>query len=289
MTDNSIIQLGLFDNTHPEFNARIRRAQHEGKTVYSLVDIMAEFSETEADARFYWRDTKKRLKSDGFDLRDKISQLKLKAKDGKLRLTDCADAETCLRIVQSIPSPKAESIREWLAHLAYERLEEAAQPGLASQRARERDLALLKAHGYGDHEATQFLEARIQGVDTFKQLMTLVKEVCESPNYGQIVNSEYQAMFGKVASELRVILDTKSVRDALPALQLSYLRTAELGLQQLVKQSDHLTMPQILAAIASIVRPLGEHLRVVCNLLGIDPITGKPQLKSNHYRREDEL
>ncbi|MEP7290073.1 MAG: hypothetical protein ABI947_30360 [Chloroflexota bacterium] len=119
-TTNSV-SFPLSDNP-TDFNQRIRRAYVDGVMYFSLIDIMTEFSDTEADAKYYWRDTKKRLEVDGFELGEKISQLKLPARDGKMRLTDVANAETCLRILQSVPSPKVEPIRVWMARTANEHI-----------------------------------------------------------------------------------------------------------------------------------------------------------------------
>jgi len=104
--DSAPKQLSLFSEPPIFDEQRIRRGEHEGKTRYSFVDIMREFSDSENEARVYWSQTKKRLKRDGFELYQNVIQLKLPAPDGKLRLTDCADAETCFRIVQSIPSQR---------------------------------------------------------------------------------------------------------------------------------------------------------------------------------------
>ncbi len=107
----------------PDFGERIRRVSVNGVLYFSLIDIMAEFSDTQTEAKWYWRDTKKRLEQDGFQLGGQVSQLKLKARDGKMRLTDVADAETCLRILQSVPSPKVEPIRQWMARVANEHVQ----------------------------------------------------------------------------------------------------------------------------------------------------------------------
>jgi len=175
MAPDSLSQLSLFsnsDNTPQDtrqseemaqhFNSQIRNVTHEGVTRYSLVDICAQFSESAAPDQ-YWRDTQKRLKRDGFQPQENVLRLKLMAKDGKQRIADVADAETCLRIVQSIPSPKAEPIRLWLARVAYERLEEIAQPGLATDNARRREIAGLQSRGMSQDRAEEWLEQREKG------------------------------------------------------------------------------------------------------------------------------
>jgi len=176
MAPDSLSQLSLFSNSDTpqdtrqseemaqHFNSQIRNVTHEGVTHYSLVDICEQFADTSQDARKYWNDTKKRLAKESFQSSERIRQLKLVSpKDGKKYLTDVADAETCLRIVQAISSPKAEPIRLWLARVAYERLEEIAQPGLATDNARRREIAGLRARGMSQDRAEEWLEQREKG------------------------------------------------------------------------------------------------------------------------------
>lgn len=104
----------------------IRRQWHDGRWFFSVVDVIAVLTDSEAP-RTYWGVLKGRLKAEGASqLITNCKQLKMLAMDGKMRLTDAADAETMLRIIQSIPSPKAEPVRQWLAHVGAQRLEEAA-------------------------------------------------------------------------------------------------------------------------------------------------------------------
>jgi DNA-damage-inducible protein D len=269
MSENK--QLSLFTG---HFDARIRRETHDGVEVFSLVDLMAEFSDTK-QARRYWIETKKRLEKDGFQLFGNIEQLKMKAKDGKFYKTDTADGPTCLRIIQSIPSPKAEPIRQWLADLGYERLEEIRNPGLGTLRAKERDLALLKAQGYSNTEALTRLQDRIDGMTGYKSLMATVKQVCEKPRYGELVNAEYMALFGEIAERLKEILNTKSIRDVLPPLQSSYLRTSELSIQTVIQSQSRLSMNDILEIIDEVVVPLGNMLRTISDKQGVHHITGQ--------------
>src|SRR5574337_1957142 len=299
-SENSLTQLPLFDNRpsieHPEFSERIRRAIHEGVEYLSLVDIMAEFvndpdttwqegkkagqkKKLLSSPRIVWQYTKKRLVVDGFDVYRKTIQLKLEAKDGKMYKTDCATVDTCMRIVQSIPSPKAEPIREWLASLGAREIDEARHPEKAVAR-RIHELQKYERAGYGNAAEIRRLRERHEGIDSLKQLKDLIAQVCDNPNYAQIMNAEYLAMFGEIASELKRILNTSSIRDALPPLQLQYLKTAEYGLLELIKQANLMDMEQILQTIDLIVRPLGEHLKQVSDMLGVHHITGQKLLNS---------
>ena len=116
----------------------IRAAWNEEKEdwFFSVVDVCQVLSGTD-NPRRYWSDLKRKLKAEGSELYEKIVQLKMKASDGKKRMTDVADTEQLLRIIQSIPSPKAEPFKLWLAQVGRERIEETIDPELAIDRALE--------------------------------------------------------------------------------------------------------------------------------------------------------
>lgn len=128
-------------------NSRIRTAWDEAKEewYFSVVDICAVLAETDRP-RKYWSDLKSKLQLEGSELSEKIGQLKMQGLDGKMRLTDVANAEQLLRIIQSIPSRKAEPFKQWLASVGSQRLDETADPELAIQRA----LYAYKKKGYSD-------------------------------------------------------------------------------------------------------------------------------------------
>jgi len=117
--------------------------EKEQKWFFSVIDVVGALTDS-PDPKDYWYRIKKREKISGVELSTICRQLKLEAPDGKLRSTDCADTEGLLRIIQSIPSPKAEPFKLWLARVGYERLEEIENPELAAKRMRE----LYKAKGY---------------------------------------------------------------------------------------------------------------------------------------------
>lgn len=267
-------QLTLFD---AQFS-QVRRVMHQGREMFSLVDICQYFSDTENAARVYWSQTKKRLKVDGFELYQNLIQLKLIAPDGKKRLTDVADGRTVLRIIQSIPSAKAEPVRQWLAALGYREIEEAQKPALAAQR-REKELEKLYAAGYGDHAAVQQLQARHEGIENLKRLKEAVSALCASPRFGDIFNAEYVALFSMVAKQLETLLETKSIRDALPLLQLRALSYAETSLTLLLGNYEAMSNEQILQAVEVAIRPIGEHLKAISDAAGVHHVTGRKLLR----------
>ena len=129
----------------------------EEKWYFSVVDVIGVLSQSE-DPRNYWKVLKIRLKNEGNELVTKCNQLKLVAKDGKKYLTDVADVEALLRIIQSIPSKKAEPFKQWLAKVGYERLQEANDPERAVNRARQH----WKDLGHSE----QWIQQRMLGQET---------------------------------------------------------------------------------------------------------------------------
>ena len=125
----------------------IRKTIHKNEWWFSIVDVVEALSGTDRP-RKYWNDLKNKLTSEGYvEVSEKIGQLKMQAPDGKMRETDCANTETMFRIIQSIPSPKAEPFKRWLAKVGYERVQEIENPELATKRTR----ALYKAKGYSTY------------------------------------------------------------------------------------------------------------------------------------------
>src|SRR3989304_8603837 len=135
---------------------QIRRMLHNDEWWFSIIDIVEVLTGTERP-RKYWSDLKKKLSEEGYDeLSDKIGQLKMQSSDGKYYETDCANTETMFRIIQSIPSPKAEPFKRWLAKAGYERGQGIEDPELGTKRTR----GLYKAKGYPDG----WIEKRMRGI-----------------------------------------------------------------------------------------------------------------------------
>ena len=133
-----MIRVAVFEGKH------IRKAMHESKWWFSIIDIIEVLTDTERP-RKYWNDLKKKLTNEGyFEVSEKIGQLKMMAPDGKQRMTDCASTETMFRIIQSIPSSKVEPLKQWLAKVGRERIEEIENPELSMERMQ----ALYEKKGY---------------------------------------------------------------------------------------------------------------------------------------------
>ena len=133
----------------------IRRTWHDEEWWFSVVDVVCVLTET-SRARKYWSELKMKLLDEGFEVSDIIGQLKMPAHDGKLRITDCANTKNMFRIIQSIPSKKAEPFKQWLAKVGYEQVREIENPELAQQRMKE----LYKQKGY----SKEWIEKRLRGI-----------------------------------------------------------------------------------------------------------------------------
>ena len=155
--------------------------KEEGQYFISVVDIVSVISESK-DGRKYWNKLKQRLKDEGNETVTNCHQLKLKANDGKYRMTDVVDIEGMFRIIESIPSKNAEPIKQWLAKLGSERIDETFDPSLAAQRA----VDLYRAKGYDE----KWIAKRIKGVQDRKQLTDVWKNggITESKEYAILTN-----------------------------------------------------------------------------------------------------
>src|SRR5512137_376177 len=123
MTGKEIAKVAVFEGKH------IRKILHEGEWWFSVIDVIAVLTGNERPHK-YWSDLKKKLFSEGYvEVSEKIGQLKMPAPDGKMRLTDCADTETMFRFIQSIPSPKVDPLKRWLAKVGRELIDETENKG----------------------------------------------------------------------------------------------------------------------------------------------------------------
>ena len=147
----------LFD----EYKIRTKWDLEIGDYYYSVIDVIAVLTESK-NPRNYWKVLKKRLKDEGNELVTNCNRLKMPAKDGKMRLTDVATTKQLLRIIQSVPSPKAEPFKQWLAQMGKERLEEIADPAIAMQRS----LNTYRRKGYSEEWITQ----RMRSIETRREL-----------------------------------------------------------------------------------------------------------------------
>lgn len=224
---------------------KIRRIYDEenGTWFFSVVDIIQVLIQ-QADyqtARKYWNKLKERLNKEGSELVTNCHQLKMQAEDGKLRLTDTATAETILRLVQSIPSPKAEPIKLWLAKVGYERMQEMTDPALSLNRARE----TWQKHGRSD----KWIQQRMMGQETRNKLTDywVTHEVTENKDFATLTNIIHQEWSGvsvKKHKDIKKLSKDRNLRDHMTEAELIFTALAELSTRQIAEGMDAVGMAQ---------------------------------------------
>ena len=215
--------------------AQIRRVYDEEAETwfFSVVDIIRVLTNQPdfKTARKYWNKLKERLKKEGSEVVTNCHQLKMTAEDGKQRLTDAADAETLLRLVQSVPSPKAEPIKLWLAKVGYERIQEMADPEIALNRSRE----LWQKHGRSE----KWIEQRMLGQETRNKLTDYWKEhdIKEGQEYAILTNIIHQEWADLSVKQHKALkgLKTQNLRDHMTEAELIFTALAELSTRQIAE------------------------------------------------------
>ncbi len=214
---------------------QIRKAIHQGEWYFSIIDIVAVLTES-PNPRRYWSDLKAQIsENEGFSqLYGKIVQLKLLAPDGKMRETDAANTETVFRIIQSVPSSKAEPFKRWLAKVGYERIQEIEDPELAAKRGR----AIYKAKGYPD----DWIEKRMRGTAIREQLTNEWEKrgVKEEKEYAILTAEIADATFGLMPSEHKKLkgLKNQNLRDHMTDLELIFTMLGEASTTEIAVQND---------------------------------------------------
>jgi DNA-damage-inducible protein D len=216
-------------------NHNIRRAYDEDSEIwwFSVIDIVQVLTEQAnyQTARKYWNKLKERLAKEGSQLVTNCHQLKMTARDGKQRPTDVATAETLLRLVQSIPSPKAEPIKTWLAKVGYERMQEMADPALSLNRARE----TWQKHGRSD----KWIQQRMTGQETRNKLTDYwaehdIKKGTEFAILTSIIHQEWAGVSVKTHKTLKGLKD-HNLRDHMSEAELIFTALAELSTRQIAE------------------------------------------------------
>lgn len=225
-------------------NHKIRRVYDEKAEtwLFSVVDIVAVLT-AQADyqtARKYWNKLKERLKKEGSQTVTNCHQLKMTAEDGKMRLTDVADPETLLRLIQSVPSPKAEPIKLWLAKVGYERIQDMSDPARSLDRARE----YWQQHGRSE----KWIQQRMMGQETRNKLTDYWKdhEISKENEYAiltNIIHQEWSGVSVKKHKEMKCI-KAQNLRDHMSEAELIFTALAELSTRQIAESIEATGMAQ---------------------------------------------
>lgn len=204
---------------------------------FSVIDVIEILTDSSVPKR-YWSDLKTKLAKEGSEAYEKIVRLKMEAPDGKMRETDVANTETLLRIIQSIPSPKAEPFKQWLAKVGYERMQEINDPSQSIDRARE------NWHKLGRSE--KWIQQRMTGHETRNKLTDYweesgVKKGEEFAALTNIIHQEWTGLTVKKHKDLKG-LKSQNLRDHMSEAELIFTALAELSTRQIAeteKQKDY--------------------------------------------------
>ncbi len=212
---------------------QIRKVIHNNEWWFSVVDVCGVLTDS-VDAGAYWRKLKQRLIEETSQVVTNCHGLKLPAPDGKMRETDCANTESIFRIIQSIPSPKAEPFKRWLAKVGYERVQEIENPELAAQRMR----TLYKLKGY----SADWIEKRMRGIVIREELTDEWKnrDAQEDKDYEMLTAEISKATFGVTPSEYKKLkgLKRENLRDHMDDFELIFTMLGERSTTEIHRNED---------------------------------------------------
>lgn len=234
MNQESETKIALFQNKE------IRKVIYGNEWWFSVVDIIEVLTSSSQPSK-YWTAMKARVQSeDGLQLSTSCRQLKLESRDRKKYETDCANTETVFRIIQSIPSPKAEPFKRWLAQVGYERIQEIEDPELGTKRTR----ALYKAKGYPD----DWIEKRMRGIEVRETLTNEWQKrgVKEGKEYSILTAEIAKATFGMTPNKHKEYknLQRENLRDHMTDLELIFSMLGEAATTEIAQNRDAQGFPQ---------------------------------------------
>ena len=222
---------------------KIRKTIYNNEWWFSVVDVTQALTDQldSYTARKYWNKLVQRLREEGSEVVTFCHRLKLQAPDGKMRETDCANAEGIFRIIQSIPSPKAEPFKRWLARVGYERVKEIEDPELAAKRTR----MLYKLKGYSDG----WIEKRMRGIAIREELTDEWKNrgVRERKEYEILTAEISKAAFGVTPSQYKKLkkLDRENLRDHMDDFELIFNMLGERATTEIHRNENSQGMPKL--------------------------------------------
>lgn len=224
-------KLSTISNLFEEKEIRSIWDGEKGDYYFSVVDVIGALTES-SRARKYWSDLKKKLKVEGSELSEKVGQLKMQSADGKYYNTDTLDIKGILRLIESIPSPKAEPMKMWLANLGSERIDEVFDPEIAINRA----VNYYRKKGYSD----KWIESRLNGILNRNKLTDIWKSrgITQDYEYGILTNEIYKSWSGMKASEYKEYkgIRKESLRDNMSDVEIILTDLGEVATRELAKK-----------------------------------------------------
>ena len=282
-------QMYLINKMFNNEKIRIVWNKEEEKYYISVVDIVSIISDS-VDGRKYWNKLKQRLKEEGNETVTNCHQLKLKAQDGKYRMTDVVDIEGMFRIIESIPSPNAEPMKLWLARLGRERIDEVFDPSITVQRA----IDTYRAKGYDE----DWIIKRIKGIQDRKKLTDVWNSngVTEEVEYAILTNEIYKEWSGFTAKQYKQHkgLRKESLRDNMTDIEVALADLGEIATRELAKKHRPLGLEQnkkvakmgghtAKVARDELEKNLGENVVSKDNSLSYDYVEDDLMLENNDY------
>ena len=254
------------------------------KYYISVVDIVRVLTGSNRP-RKYWSDLKNNLKNEGFEVSEKIGQLKLKSQDNKYRLTDVTDIEGMFRIIESIPSKNAEPIKQWLAKLGSERIDEIFDPSIAAQRS----MDLYRAKGYEE----KWITKRMQSIQDRKELTDIWKEngITTNKEFAILTNEIYKTWSGMTAKEYKQYkgLRKESLRDNMDNIEVSLTDISEEVTKRLAKK----TKPKGLKENIKVAKQGGQVAKntrsEIETLLGESVVTNQNRLNYQYINEREKI
>ena len=278
----NISEIKLFEDR------QIRTAwnDEEEQWYFSIVDVVAVLTDSK-DPQAYWRKLKQRLKQEGNETVTSCHALKMLAADGKMRLTDVATTEQLFRIIQSIPSPKAEPFKQWMAEVAAQRLDQLADPELSINQA----LEDYKRLGYSDN----WINQRLKSIEIRKDLTYQWKlhNVEEGKQYATLTDIIYQAWAGRTARQYKQLkgLKKENLRDNMTNEELVLNMLAELSTTSITKAKDPQTLEDNMQCASdggNVARVAREELEAKTGRSVVSPLSAKRFFESQKIEERND-
>ncbi len=257
----------------------------KGDYFFSVVDVIRVLTESPRP-RKYWNSLKTKLNDEGSQLSSKLGQLKLKSqKDGKFYNTDVLDTKGILRLIESVPSPKAEPFKIWLAKLGSERIDEVFDPEIAIKRA----IDYYRKRGYSD----KWIEARLKGILDRNKLTDIWQEngISKDYEYGILTNEIYKEWSGMKANEYKAYkgIRKESLRDNMSDIEIALTDLGEIATRELAKEHKPYGLEQ-----NKVIAKMGGHAAKVAredieNNLGKSVISNKNNLNYQYIDEKEKL